>query len=83
MGSNVNVGRREQIQIAVSPALDAVDRGISQFIGGLLLFGLAWGGLAIGYASVAMQWLGTSVLVVPGSFLAGSGIWNLISNKSR
>ncbi len=83
MASRINVEGRGQTRVALPPGTSADDKALSNLIGGLLLFGLAWGGLALGYASAAMQWLGTAVLVVPGSLLAGTGIWNLVSNKPR
>ena len=83
MAGRVGMGREEHIDVAVAPMLDADERGMSHLIGGLMLFGLAWGGLAIGYASAAMQWLATSLLVTPGLALTASGVWNLIKNNLR
>lgn len=57
---------------------DASERGTSQLIGGLLVFALAPIGLAIGYASTAIQWATTCLLAATGSVLTVSGIWNLI-----
>jgi predicted lipid-binding transport protein (Tim44 family) len=83
MESKMNLERQNPSNTVVAPMPDAVDRGVSQLIGGLMLFGLAWGGLALGYASAAMQALGTAMMGVTGFALTGSGVWNLVTKKSR
>ena len=70
--------RQEKVEAAVAQMPDAGERGISQLIGGLMVFGLALGGLAIGYASTAIQYATTGILVAAGFVLAVSGLWTLI-----
>jgi hypothetical protein len=70
--------RQEKAEDAVAQMPGAVERCISQLIGGLMVFGLALGGLAIGYASTAIRYATTSVLVAVGFVLAVSGLWTLI-----
>ncbi|APV44355.1 hypothetical protein Dform_01019 [Dehalogenimonas formicexedens] len=73
--------RREQIKVAAAQYPESIEKGISQLIGGLLVFGLALGGLAIGYSTTITQWAATSVLVVTGFLLTVSALWSLIRKQ--
>jgi len=68
----------QERQVAVAARQDADEKGISLLIGGLMVFGLALGGLAIGYVSSTVEIVSTSVLTIFGSVLTGSGIWSFI-----
>jgi hypothetical protein len=57
---------------------DAVERGTSQLIGGLLVLGLALLGMAIGYSSSLIQWVTTTVLGLVCLLLTISGLWTLV-----
>jgi hypothetical protein len=73
----------ERIIAAVPQKVEADERAVSLFIGGLLLFGLALGGLAIGYATPFIQSVTTAVLISIGSLLIGGGIWSIIRDSLR
>ncbi|PPD58839.1 hypothetical protein [Dehalogenimonas etheniformans] len=72
--------RQRRVKVAtVYP--ESIEIATSQLIGSLLVFGLALGGLAIGYSSVAIQWAVTSVLALIGLFLTVAGLWTLIRKR--
>jgi hypothetical protein len=70
--------RQEKVEATAAQMTDANERGTSQLIGGLMVYGLALGGLGIGYSSAMIQWVSTGVLAVIGSVLTVSGLWALI-----
>jgi hypothetical protein len=82
MSTNKEQYRRDQVEVAVAQ-MPAAERGISMLIGGLMVFGLALGGYAIGYVSQAAQWISTGFLGTLGSVLTGSGIWTIIRHNPR
>ncbi len=82
MASKKNIGRRNQAPVVVTSA-SGDERALSNLIGSLIFFGLAWGGLAIGYASAVMAWLGTSILIATGVALMSSAVWNLIKENPQ
>jgi putative Mn2+ efflux pump MntP len=82
MFSTEEHNRRDQVEVAVAQ-VPAAERGISMLIGGLMVFGLALGGYAIGYVSQAAQWISTGLLGTLGSILTGSGIWTIVRHDPR
>ncbi|MEN8614485.1 hypothetical protein ABFB09_04270 [Dehalogenimonas sp. THU2] len=78
MASRVDTIKRSRFNEAVASAPETDENGLSLLIGGLVVFGLALGGLVIGYVSPTIEWASTAVLVSTGTVLTGSGIWNLV-----
>ena len=73
---------QEMVETTIAQIPNTNDTGISYLIGGLLVFGLAAGGLVIGYASTAIQWAITGALATTGLMLTVSGIWTLIKRQN-
>lgn len=62
-------------------AVDSRDQGLSMLIGAVMVFGLAAGGLAIGYVTPFVQWLFTGILSSLGALFAISGIVKVMAGR--
>ncbi|MDV2989880.1 MAG: hypothetical protein P3T54_07025 [Dehalogenimonas sp.] len=73
--------KKQDSSFSIAAAVDARDQGVSMMIGAAMVFGLAAGGLAIGYVSPFIQWLVTGTLGVLGTLLTVSGIVKVLSGR--
>ncbi|MGI2335511.1 MAG: hypothetical protein ACRKGH_02570 [Dehalogenimonas sp.] len=72
---------QEDVSFSIAATVDEREQGGSMLICAVLIFGLAAGGLAIGYVTPFVQWLVTGILGLIGTLFSISGIIKVLSRR--